>query len=80
MVTRPFSVQKGAVLGFGFPPCLLYRSPCSETAHVKHTVEMHSWGDVNFWLTDVGSGNSEPLFPEILTRSDIAGKASSKSR
>jgi hypothetical protein len=31
-------------------------------------------------VLDVGSGNSEPLFPEILTRSDFAGKASSKSR
>jgi len=28
-----------------------------------------------FAVEIVGSGNAEPLFPEILTRSDFAGKA-----
>ena len=29
---------------------------------------------------DVGSGNSEPLIPEILSRSALAGETSSKFR
>jgi hypothetical protein len=34
----------------------------------------------DFWLIVVGSRNSEPLIPEILSRSDLAGKTSSKFR
>ncbi len=32
------------------------------------------------FLRHVGSGNSEPLIPEILTRSEFKGKVSSKLR
>jgi len=39
-------------------------------------------GDKNIKWTfhDVGSGNSEPLIPDILSRSALAGEASSKFR